>query len=55
MTPLMNGGLTTWQEFANEPIYEREAVKRGGADFVKRGYPHIPFAVGFGRSGSART
>ena len=33
----MNGDLTRWLECANEAIYEREVVKRGGADFVERG------------------
>jgi hypothetical protein len=32
-----NQHLTTWLSFTNEAIYEREVVKRGGADFVKRG------------------
>ena len=33
----MNGDLTTWLDCTNEPIYEREVVKRGGADFVEQG------------------
>jgi hypothetical protein len=37
-----NWRLTTWQGFRNEPIYERGAVKRGGADFVSRAFPTSP-------------
>ena len=43
------------ENVTNEAIYERGAVKRGGADFVSRAFPHIPFAVGFGRSGPSQT
>jgi hypothetical protein len=46
---------STTQKPQNEPIYERAGVKRGGADFVSPGFPHIPFAVGFGRSGPSQT
>jgi hypothetical protein len=48
------------QNLTNEPIYEREVVKRGGADFVERGSRTSPspsasvdlaqFGPGHGRS-----
>jgi hypothetical protein len=39
------------QKCANEPIYERAFVKRGGADSTIGISRTSPFAVGFGRSG----
>ena len=39
---------------ANEAIYERGSVKRGGADFVIGSSRTSPVAVGFGRSGPSR-
>ncbi|MBV8318896.1 MAG: hypothetical protein JOZ53_28500, partial [Planctomycetaceae bacterium] len=38
-----------------EAIYERGEVKRAGADSVSREPPHIPLAVGVGRSGPSQT
>ena len=42
-------------DFQNEAIYERESVKRGRCRFCGRDFPHIPFAVGVGRSGPSQT
>src|SRR5262245_52849329 len=39
----------------NEAIYESCEVKRTGADSVSREPPHIPLAVGVGRSGPSPT
>jgi hypothetical protein len=36
-------------------IYESGEVKRAGADSVSREFPHIPLAVGVGRSGPSQT
>jgi hypothetical protein len=36
-------------------IYERAFVKRGWCRFRVAGFPHIPLAVGFGRSGPSQT
>jgi hypothetical protein len=36
-------------------IYERAFVKRGRCGFCVAGLPHIPLAVGFGRSGPSQT
>ena len=41
--------------FPNEPIYERGEVKRAGAEIWRREPPHIPLAVGVGRSGPSQT
>ena len=39
----------------NEAIYERGEVKRAGAENLGREPPHIPLAVGVGRSGPSQT
>jgi hypothetical protein len=39
----------------NEPIYESWEVKRAGAENWGREFPHIPLAVGVGRSGPSQT
>ena len=37
------------------PIYDRDFVKRGRCRFCVAGFPHIPFAFGFGRSCPSQT
>jgi hypothetical protein len=39
----------------NKAIYERGEVKRAGAENLGRELPHIPLAVGVGRSGPSQT
>ena len=39
----------------NEAIYESWEVKRAGAENLGRELPHIPLAVGVGRSGPSQT
>jgi hypothetical protein len=39
----------------NKAIYESWEVKRAGAENSRREFPHIPLAVGVGRSGPSQT
>ena len=41
--------------FSEEAIYESWEVKQAGAEKGGRELPHIPFAVGVGRSGPSQT
>jgi hypothetical protein len=48
-------GGTRYKPTLRMVINERAVVKRGRCRFCGAGLPHIPLAVGFGRSGPSQT